>query len=96
MCVTSSRVFNNNSRKINIYIYISRVFAYNIIVSSEWNETRVNDVNGSNLYTATANFVWFVLCYALQGEYMLPVSFIICSGRGCVTFTREIVWRQGT
>ena len=39
MHVTSSRVFNNNSRKK------ARVIAYNIIVSSEWNETGVNDVN---------------------------------------------------
>ena len=39
MHVTISRVFNNNSRKK------TRVIAYNIIVSSEWNETRVNDVN---------------------------------------------------
>ena len=59
MRVTSSRVFNNISRKK------TRVIAYNIIVSSEWNETRVNDVNVSNLYIATGNVVWFVLCYAL-------------------------------
>ena len=39
MHVTSSRVFNNSSRKK------MRVIAYNTIVFSEWNETRVNDVN---------------------------------------------------
>ena len=58
MSVTSSRVFNNSKKK-------TRLIAYNIIVSSEWNDTRINDVNVSNLYTATGNFVWFVLCYAL-------------------------------
>ena len=49
-------------------------------------QRRVNNVNVWNLYTATGNFVWFVLCYALLDEYMLPVSFVTCFGRVYVTF----------
>ena len=32
-----------------------------------------------NLYTATGNFVCVLVCYALLGENVLPVSFVTCS-----------------
>ena len=32
-----------------------------------------------NLYTATGNFVCVLVCYALLGENVFPVSFVKCS-----------------
>ena len=53
--MANSRVFNEKR---------SRVIAYNLSASTEWNEKRVN-VNVSNLYTATEDYFYFVLYYAL-------------------------------
>ena len=72
----------------------SRVIAYNLTASTEWNEKRVN-VNVSNLYTATGNYFasyyathcrvnvfLFIFLFFFLPLFVLPYSFfrrvVIC------------------